>query len=221
MAEMASAFLLLADSSIELGLLSQAEGYTARAEWVALCGGGGGGGSLLTVAADLQMGLARLRRAQGDAEAARAHLAEHVYLACERSGRPDGVELARPLWELSRLSFTRGDSVTGLAVSAQVVRILHSHLCELTRRHAQRRAPTAQVHAGRYPSMPREADDAEAELDAEIFQAEALLILTSISEQCGPSLGPGKVQQQLGQALEMIEQISGNGKRTEDTALPQ
>ncbi|XP_078478242.1 uncharacterized protein LOC144739141 [Lampetra planeri] len=111
------------------------------------------------------MGLARLRTAQGDAEAARAHLAEHVYLACEQSGRPDGAELARPLWELSRLCFTRGDPETGRAVSAQVVQMLHRRLCELTQRHAQRGAAPAQVHAGRYPSMPREADDAEAELD--------------------------------------------------------
>uniref|UniRef100_A0A667WYF9 Zinc finger, MYND-type containing 12 n=1 Tax=Myripristis murdjan TaxID=586833 RepID=A0A667WYF9_9TELE len=124
--QLVPAYLLLAESSVGLGSLSQAKRFMSAAEWVVLrspdCGP--------AVRHQLHRSLGRLYTMMGNLDAALLHFANDVYYASEEYGL-DNTVTCDGYFLMANVFIQKGERLIAHSLYSEVARTWHSHLTKL------------------------------------------------------------------------------------------
>ncbi|XP_017324089.1 zinc finger MYND domain-containing protein 12 [Ictalurus punctatus] len=137
--ELVPAYLLLAEASIGLGSLSQAESCLSQAEWMVMKNPG----CSRTVLHLLHRTLGHLHSAKGDYSTALLHFANDVYYASEEFGL-DSVVTARGYFLMANVFMKQEKTDITNSLYSEVASIWHAHLSKLMECYSQKEHEGAQ-----------------------------------------------------------------------------
>ncbi|XP_025081021.1 zinc finger MYND domain-containing protein 12-like [Pomacea canaliculata] len=168
--ELVPSYLILGESCIGLGKLSQADEYLAQANWTILKTPN----SSKAIQSKLHRNLGLLNAAKGDFPEALRQLADDIYNASEEYGTDD-IRTSGGYFHMANVFFRQGKRDIADSLYNQVTDIWHTYLDRIVKCRTQ----TPPTPRGVGPGAVEKLEDKEEGLD-EAQEAEAVQVLNSI-----------------------------------------
>ncbi|XP_066493261.1 zinc finger MYND domain-containing protein 12 isoform X2 [Tiliqua scincoides] len=198
--ELVPAFIILAEASLGLGHLAQAEEYLSQAQWIVLKKSHGNN----AIQSKLHRNLGLLYAAKGNYEDSLYHLANDIFFACSAFGT-NHIAASGGYFHMANVFFRQNRMDIADSLYAEVANIWYTHFSHMIDIQFQALMAPAEIDM-----LAEEMEPTEEVLD-EGQRAEASQMLNAILEmrEQGPRPQPAKVVKVL-HTLALLHYLSQN-----------